>query len=299
MSERVVLVFALWLGLGTLAGVLSAGPRAAKALALLCMASVPILAQLLPADAVELRGLVALGSIVGWMRVVELVRDRPPRPLVLRVLQPFALQDLRRFTRVSPGLDWRLLAKGAAYAGPAVLGFWMVISLAPRVDGETARWLVRWTGAVIASATTLEVAESLIRGSERLLGFATTPLMNHPLLARSLGEFWGQRWNLEISRWLSYNCFRPLARRGHARLGLLAGFAFSGVLHAWPTYVALGVRPALAMFAFFFGQGLLTLAERPLRVARWPGPAARLWTVGLLVAMSPLFTEPGFRCLGL
>jgi hypothetical protein len=46
------------------------------------------------------------------------------------------------------------------------------------------------------------------------------------------------------------------------------------------------------MGAFFVAQGVLLLAERALRVSRWPSTLARAWTISCFLLTGPLFVEP-------
>jgi hypothetical protein len=126
-----------------------------------------------------------------------------------------------------------------------------------------------------------------------LLGIHAPALMRSPWLSTSVNEFWTRRWNIA----LSVLCFRPfffgpLARRGIVP-ALFAAFLASAILHVLACFQALVQWPiSLAFGAFFLVQPLLILAERALRVRRWPVSAARTWTLTALAVTSPLFIEP-------
>src|SRR5262249_806890 len=65
----------------------------------------------------------------------------------------------------------------------------------------------------------------------RSCGAEAKPLMDWPIASRSVGEFWGRRWNTAF-RYLTHRfLFRPLAVRLGPRRALFAGFLFSGVVH--------------------------------------------------------------------
>ena len=65
----------------------------------------------------------------------------------------------------------------------------------------------------------------------RRAGVAVEPIMRAPILAQSLGEFWGQRWNLAFSQ-LAYDFgFMPLRRRLGIAGATLTVFAGSGLIH--------------------------------------------------------------------
>jgi hypothetical protein len=120
-----------------------------------------------------------------------------------------------------------------------------------------------------------------------------------PIAARTVGEFWNNRWNILVSAWLHTYIFSPVARRRGAVSGILCAFLFSGLFHAWPILVALGKWPAFTTTAFFVIQGFAVLAEHQLRIHTWPTPAARAWTWIMLLIPSPLFFDPGLRLFGL
>ena len=125
------------------------------------------------------------------------------------------------------------------------------------------------------------------------------PLMHRtPIAARSVGEFWGQRWNIIVSAWLRAFVFGPLARRHHAGVAVLGCFLVSGALHGWPMLAGLGASAALSTVAFFAIQGVCLLAESRLRIHTWPVAVARAWTLVILLASSPLYIDPGLRLFG-
>jgi predicted ABC-type sugar transport system permease subunit len=113
-----------------------------------------------------------------------------------------------------------------------------------------------------------------------------------------VGEFWGQRWNIITSAWHRAFIFWPLARRRCAGVGVFCCFLVSGALHAWPMLVALGPVAALRTVVFFVLQGVAVLAESRLRIHTWPVALARVWTLVILLASSPLYIDPVLRLFG-
>ncbi len=65
----------------------------------------------------------------------------------------------------------------------------------------------------------------------RTLGVDAPPLMNWPVLATSLAEFWGQRWNAAFRDLTHRFLFRPLLPGCGARGALFAVFLLSGLIH--------------------------------------------------------------------
>jgi D-alanyl-lipoteichoic acid acyltransferase DltB (MBOAT superfamily) len=140
-----------------------------------------------------------------------------------------------------------------------------------------------------------EAANNLAHAVLAALGLKSPPLHRTPIAACSLKEFWGERWNLPVSRWLRAHFFLPLARRRRPVLGVALAFLASAGLHAWTVGVALGGAAAASMAGYFAIQGFLMALEVRLGVARWTEPAGWAWTMLCVLAPSPLFLEPLLR----
>jgi hypothetical protein len=160
-----------------------------------------------------------------------------------------------------------------------------LLSGAPRL---AARWA---TGALFAYAA-VELVVSAVIVLYGLLGIDPRPLHDDPIRSKTLTEFWGRRWNRAVHGFLKQNVFLPVARRGYTGLGLALTFVVSAFIHFAFMLPAVGLAWASVMGAFFLLQLPFLWAERALGVTRWPVPLARLWTLSLLLASSPLFVEP-------
>jgi hypothetical protein len=129
------------------------------------------------------------------------------------------------------------------------------------------------------------------------IGGVPRPLLNDPLLARGVADFWGRTWNLWFSDWFRYTLFAPLRRR--PLLALLLIFAVSGLMHEAvvnaPLFFVTGQAPFGSMMLYFLLQPAGVLIERrflkpnsPLRIAlAWVvvlGPVPLLLNEGLLRA---------------
>jgi hypothetical protein len=121
------------------------------------------------------------------------------------------------------------------------------------------------------------------------------PLMNRPLTATNLSDFWGRRWNTAFRDLTHRFLFRPLTPRLGARGAVLAGFVCSGIVHdlviSWPADGGYG-----GPTAFFLLQGVGILAERS-RVGRAMGLGNgwRGWLFTMAVLLTPvglLFHRP-------
>lgn len=95
----------------------------------------------------------------------------------------------------------------------------------------------------------------------RTQGRDVRPIMNAPILATSVSEFWSKRWNLAFRDYAHPFLFKPLARKGSPKAAVAIGYLFSGVVHelaiSVPAYGGYGL-PTL----YFTLQGLAILLER-------------------------------------
>lgn len=200
-------------------------------------------------------------------------------------------------------LDPRSLSRGHR-AGAAewvfvavkvVFGAVLVWAVSPLVDHEYLRAWVGMTGFVfLMHFGTFH----LLSCAWRAVGVDAKPLMNWPILSQSVSEFWGKRWNLAFRDITHRFLFRPVAVRWNARLGLVAVFVFSGLVHdlviSLPPLAGFGL-PTL----YFVIQGAALLVERSKfakRVGLGEGWRGRLFTA--LVTIGPacgLFHPPFAR----
>ena len=115
------------------------------------------------------------------------------------------------------------------------------------------------------------------------------PLMRAPLLATSLADFWGNRWNTAFNALAHDLAFRPLVRRigvGWAKLGV---FLISGLIH--DLVISLPARGGYGLpTAYFIAQGVAVLFERS-RTGRafGLGHGGRGWLFMIIVTTAPVF----------
>jgi hypothetical protein len=234
-------------------------------------------------------------ALMALVKCVFIVNAKPewqtPVRRIWQVLVPF---DIRRTSAVRHGLEWKSLARIAAAMGIVALAIWFAITKMSALS-DTSLWLAKWACMLVAAYSLMELSGELLRSVHRLGGIAVEQLQRNPIVSRSVAEFWGERWNLPMTRWLNDFFFRPLARRGHPLAGIVAAFIVSAALHAWLFFAATGWKGALLAGAFFLVQIPAVLLERHWHVRRWPAFAAHLWTLGFLVLSSPLFLWPMIR----
>lgn len=238
----------------------------------------------------------ALGAAWGLVRLRDLTRDDPPRAPLVRIWQAFAGFDTRTTTLGTPTFGARLLITGLVFGGitaASILGVGMMAKAASLPFATPIRWGI---GAVFAYCSA-DAIDRLVRFGYGLAGLTVPPIQSNPIMARTVAEFWGARWNGIVSMQLRRDVFLPVARRAGAGAGLVAAFAASALLHAYLTAPAVGFAMAAWMAAFFLSQCVLVFVERVLRVGRWPAPLAHGWVVVTLLATSPLFVEPVLRVM--
>jgi alginate O-acetyltransferase complex protein AlgI len=127
----------------------------------------------------------------------------------------------------------------------------------------------------------------VLAGCWRRRGIAVERLFVNPAASRTLGEFWGRRWNLAFHVVARDFVFRPSALRWGTAAGILCTFLFSGLIHEALISVPAGGGYGLPT-AYFVLQGLLVLVERAGKVG------GRVWTLAWVLAPAPLLFHPPF-----
>jgi hypothetical protein len=149
-------------------------------------------------------------------------------------------------------------------------------------------YLVGWVGMVGVVLALHFGLFHLLSCFWRTLGVEAKPLMNWPLAATSLSDFWGRRWNTAFRDLTHRFLFRPLMTRLGPSGAVFAGFVFSGLVHeaviSWPAGGGWG-GPTL----FFLLQGVGILVER----SAWGrslglGEGGRGWLFAMLLLLLPV-----------
>ena len=181
-----------------------------------------------------------------------------------------------------------LLAGLEAACGACLL--WLVL---PRLDGLPDLGLA-WVGLVGLAFLLHFGAFHLLALVWQQSGIGVRPIMDAPLAAASVAEFWGRRWNLAF-RDLSHRfLFRPVRHRHGAVAALLAVFLGSGLVHDLVISLPAGGGWGLPTL-YFAIQGGAVLGERRWRRRLAPGGAAgRLLTLAVVALPAPLLFHPPF-----
>lgn len=123
----------------------------------------------------------------------------------------------------------------------------------------------------------------------RAAGVNATPLMRNPVLARSLAEFWGKRWNTAFHELVHRFLFRPVLRRTNALVATLTVFLASGLIH--DLVISIPARGGYGLpTVYFLIQGAGMLIERsPFGRRLGLGRGACGWLFAVIVIAGPAF----------
>jgi hypothetical protein len=234
------------------------------------------------------RTILALGAGGAFVRLISIVRkpkDFSAAERVLTTALPFL--DPRHITRAKSTLRSDLFLVGAIEAAIAVALFIHVGTPAPPYH-NLLRTFVGGASAYFFVDSTARIVWALVF----LLGFSVEKPHDAPILARSVSEFWGKRWNRIVNRWLLENTFRPMAARFGVTAGIITAFGASALLHFVPIALVTDPLRASWMASFFLLHGVFVVVESKLGIAN------RVLTILWFVVTLPLFVEPMLEALG-
>jgi uncharacterized protein YqjF (DUF2071 family) len=213
----------------------------------------------------------------------------------------FSARGWLGFLLLWPGMDPRPFASGAKNVvtqtpwlpGVArlIVGavlFWGVARGVMHWDAVAAGWVGMIGMILMAHFGVFHLAACAWQRA----GVPVRPLMNKPLLSRSVAEFWGRRWNVAFRDLADRLWYRPFHARFGKTASVLGVFVISGLLHELVISVPAGGGFGLP-FGYFAIQGLAMIVERrwkyrhPLRGAVAAPLGMRLWT--WLVVAGPVF----------
>lgn len=285
----------VWMGVVFVLAALGGGGIGARRAGYALGALSTALPWAVPAAFPLVRSTLELAILWSMARYLELTSPVFRASYIRRLWHLVALVDTRLARRVPSRLDARRIALGIAWAAFALAGLFGAITASHSSVAGLA-WAGRWVGGLVFLYGFVESGSNLFDAGHRLAGWELPPLHVRPIAARSLGDFWGTRWNRPVSSWIREHLHRPMARRRRLRSALLGSFLWSGLFHAAFTLPALGAAMAASMLGFFCLQALGVFFERSLRLTRRP-LLARCFALGFIAVTSPLFTEPALRIL--
>lgn len=185
--------------------------------------------------------------------------------------------------------EW-LLAGGKLLLGLLLLGSGVAL---------TSRWPEYWQGwlGMLGIAFALHFGLfHLLSCAWRARGIAAPPLMNWPVAAQSVGDYWGNRWNRAFRDLATRNILRPLLKRFGTTCATFGVFLFSGLIHdlviSFPAGGGYGL-PTL----YFLIQGAAQWLERSTWGRQWglgEGWKGRCFAWLIVVLPAPLLFHPPF-----
>lgn len=128
------------------------------------------------------------------------------------------------------------------------------------------------------------------------VGLGVRPIMQKPLLSRSLSELWGKRWNLGF-RFLSHTwVFQPLQKRFGLMVATMGAFLASGLLH--DLVISVPARAGYGLpTAYFLVQRLGVVVERSeagQSLGLGGGVRGWLWTAVIAAGPAYVLFHPWF-----
>lgn len=118
----------------------------------------------------------------------------------------------------------------------------------------------------------------VLKGVHRANGFAVRTLFPNVLKARGVGDFWSRRWNVGYSQMMQRLVGRPVTGKAGRKVGLMAVFLISGLLHELAITLPVGAGYWLPTL-YFCGHGVLVLLEQ-----RWGRPLGKVPALVLVAA---------------
>jgi hypothetical protein len=180
-------------------------------------------------------------------------------------------------------------------AGQTAFGFWLLLGVAPRCIAShplIAGWLTM-TG--IVSILHFGVSH-LLSLAWRTAGVNARHIMDKPLLARSLADFWGRRWNLPFRDLMHQFVFQPLAPQIGVAWATLGVFLVSGLIHDAVISLAASAGFGLPTL-YFLIQGVAVIVEHSRfgrRLGLGRGIVGWLFAAVMIVGPAGLLFHPPF-----
>jgi alginate O-acetyltransferase complex protein AlgI len=187
-----------------------------------------------------------------------------------------------RFCETIPSKAW---ASATTKTVAGILIIWVAVRYIPATF-----WLIQGWVALIGLVLLLHFGLfQLVALLWRRAGVDARPIMREPVLAKSLSEFWGCRWNVAFHQLVHQNLYVPLRRMLGAIEACFAAFVFSGVIH--DLVISVPARGGYGLpLTYFLIQGCGVVFERSVagrRLGLRGGWRGKIFALAIVVG--PLF----------
>jgi len=122
----------------------------------------------------------------------------------------------------------------------------------------------------------------------RRAGRNVTPIMNAPILATSLSEFWSRRWNRAFRDFAHLFVLRPVAKQWNMTAATWLSFIFSGLVHELAISFPAGAGYGLPTGYFLLQAFGLTLERWSVRRGVPLGKGVFGWCFALVFVLGPV-----------
>lgn len=205
-------------------------------------------------------------------------------------MDPAPFFNARRSPIAVARVDWLRTSANTAFGAFLI---WRVAAPAFERDPLAGAWV-----GMIGTIMTLHFGLfRLLALGWRKAGIEAQPIMRAPVLAASLSEFWGERWNRAFNDLVSEPIFRPCHRRFGAVWATMIVFLVSGLVH--DLIISIPARGGYGLPTLYFliqGLGvLLTRSRTAKRMRLHRGLIGWLLTAFVTAAPLPLLFHTPFR----
>jgi|HubBroStandDraft_2_1064218.scaffolds.fasta_scaffold279255_2 hypothetical protein len=234
--------------------------------------------------------LLALALLGFVMKLAALLL--PARNQIQRRAMSWVLVSPDSVLRSQPAAGARpVILRILILSGSVIVSYWVYWQL---VRGFQIRGILLSYLAVPILILVSELLVAIVTFVFLPCGHLLPALHRRPWAARSVADFWGNRWNLWFSDWFRYVIFSRLRRRLIFALFLV--FAVSGLMHEWvinvPLYYLTGRILFGTMMIYFLLQAAGIVVERCFLKSHPHRRAVLVWLV--VFVPSPLVLNEGF-----
>lgn len=191
--------------------------------------------------------------------------------------------DAKSFFASSNSVQQPLFSEWLFAISKWVFGLLLIVLAVHLVNGHPM--IAGWVGMIGIAFTLHFGLFHLLSMIWRQAGMDAKPIMNAPILASSISDFWGKRWNLAFRDLAHAYVFRPTVGKLGVSGATLAVFLVSGVVH--DVVISLPARAGFGLpTLYFLIQGVGLLFERSRfgnRFGTGKGLIGRLFCVAVVL----------------